>query len=273
MSEFLHNVIYGEVTWFNLITAFLIIFLAMVLSKILSINLRRSFKDKMMKENLELIAKVVTYGILAIALMWVLPTLGLELSGLLVAGGVLGLAIGFASQSIIGNLVSGLFLMVERPVKIGDFIEVSGNMGVVEDIQIISTTVRTLDGPTIRIPNEMVFTSSITNYTSIPVRRFEYEIGISYADDAELAIQIIKDIIKEHPLVLLNPPSQVYVDGLGDNSVDIIVRIWSPSSAWFSVKMELLWKMKKAIEAAGIEIPFPQRVVWQGDKGEKSGQD
>ncbi len=270
MPEFLHNIIYGDVTWMNLITAAVILFLAMILSKVLSLHLRRSLKDKMVKENLELMAKVVTYGILIIAFVWVLPTLGLELSGLMVAGGIFGLAIGFASQSIIGNLISGLFLMGERPVKLGDFIEVSGNMGVVEDIQIISTTVRTLDGPTIRIPNEMVFTSSITNYTSIPIRRFEYEIGISYADDAELAIQIIRDIIKEHPMALLNPAPQVYVDGLGDNSVDIIVRIWSPSSAWFPVKMELLWKMKRAIEAAGIEIPFPQRVVWQGDKGEES---
>jgi small-conductance mechanosensitive channel len=222
---------------------------------------------------MELLAKALSYVIMIIAIVWILPTIGIEPSGLIVAGGIVALAIGFAGQSIIGNLISGIFLMGERPIKIGDLVEISGNLGFVEDIHIISTSIRTLEGNFIRIPNETVFSSSITNYTSTPVRRFEYVVGIRYADDAVKAIQVIKDIINAHPLALVNPAPHVYVENLGDNSVDIMVRIWSPSKEWFGVKMELLWKDKTASEEAGIEIPFPQRVVWFGAEEDNNGRE
>lgn len=265
MLEWLDQIVYGKVTWFNLVLAVIIILVSFVVAKVLTIQLRRNFKEKISKENLELTVKIFSYGIMTIAILWVMPMIGLEPSGLMVAGGIVALAIGFASQSIISNLISGLFLMGERPVKIGDLVEISGNLGFVEDIQIISTSIRTLDGNLIRIPNEMVFTTSIVNYTSTPVRRFEYTVGISYADDAELAIRIIKNLINDHPLALISPGPQVYVEALGDNSVDLVVRAWSPSTEWLSVKMDLLWMIKKALDEAGIEIPFPQRVVWFGE--------
>lgn len=270
MLNWLERTIYGNVTWLNLVIAALIFFTALLVSKLITVHLRRALKDKMSRENLDLLSKVTSYGIMVIAIIGILPTVGIEPAGLMVAGGIVALAIGFASQSIIGNLISGLFLMGERPVKIGDLVDISGNLGYVEDIHIISTSIRTLEGNFIRIPNETVFTSSIINYTGNPVRRFEYTVGISYADDADKAMQIIRGLIKEHPLALVNPAPQVYVENLGDNSVDIMVRIWSPSTEWFGVKMELLWRIKKAIEAAGIEIPFPQRVVWFGDAGKNN---
>ncbi len=270
MLEWLNYIIYGDVTLFLLILAVLVFVGALILSKLIAVQLRKTFTDRMVKEQLDIITKIVSYGIIVIAIIWIMPVLGIEPSGLLVAGGIVGLAVGFASQSIIGNLISGIFLMGERPVKIGDLIDISGNLGFVEDIQIISTSIRTLDGNFVRIPNETVFTSSITNYTSNPVRRFEYTVGISYADDADQAMQVIRNLINAHPLALVNPAPQVYVESLGDSSVDIIVRIWSPSTQWFGVKMEMLWNIKKAIEEAGIEIPFPQRVLWHGaDKGDE----
>lgn len=265
MFDWLGYEVYGNVTWLNLISALLIFIVALVIVKLMALQMRRTLKDKMDKEHLELLSKVVSYGIIIIAIIWIMPTVGLEPSGLLVAGGIVGLAIGFASQSIIGNLISGIFLMGERPAKIGDLVEISDELGIIEDIKIISTTIRTLDGNLIRIPNETVFTTNIINYTNTPVRRFAYTVGISYADDADQAMGIIKGLINDHPLALVNPSPQVYVEDLGDNSVDIMVRIWSPSTEWFAVKMELLWKIKQALDAAGIEIPFPQRVIWDGN--------
>ncbi len=264
MLDWLNITVYGDVTWLNLIAALLIFFIALVASKILAIQLRRTFKEKIIQEHLELMAKVISYGIMILAVFWIMPTIGVELSGLMVAGGIVALAVGFASQSIIGNLISGLFLMGERPVKIGDQIEIGENRGFVEDIQIISTSIRTLEGLYVRIPNEAVFTSSIINYSSNQVRRLEYVIGIRYSDDADKAVQVIKKVIDEHPLTLINPPTHVFVEDLGDNSVDIVARIWTPTSEWYTVQRELLWKIKIAIEAEGIQIPFPQRVVWYG---------
>jgi len=265
MPEWLNNTIFDSVTWMSLLTAVLILIITLVAVRIASTQLRRLFKEKIAREKLELMVKIVKYGIFLISVLWILSVLGVELSGLVVAGGVVAIAVGFASQSIIGNLISGLFLMGERPVKIGDFVEISGNLGVVEDISVISTTITTLDGVSIRIPNEAVFTSSIKNYNSYVVRRFEYRIGISYTDDADLAKRIITGIADDHPLVLVNPAPHIYVDDLADNSVDIVVRLWATSAEWWTVRTELLWKIKIALDEAGITIPLPQRTLWFGN--------
>ncbi|HIE32398.1 MAG TPA: mechanosensitive ion channel family protein, partial [Methanosarcinales archaeon] len=201
-----------------------------------------------------------------IAVLSVLPSLGLQPSGLLVAGGIAGIVIGFASQSIVSNLISGLFLMAERPIKIGDNVIIDGISGIVEDIHTVSTIIRTYDGLYVRIPNEKVFTNNIINYVANVARRFEYVVGIRYSDDADQAIWIIKDLIKEQPFALKRPSSQVFVDNLGDNSVNILVRIWAPTTDWYDLKMKLLWMIKKTLEENGIEIAFPQRVVWFADE-------
>jgi len=206
--------------------------------------------------------KVVYYGIIIIAVLAVLPTLGINPSGLLVAGGIAGIVIGIASQSVVSNLISGLFLIIERPMKIGQAVNIAGIAGVVEDIRIISTTLRTFEGLYVRIPNEKVFTTNITNYVEYVARRLEYIVGIRYSDDADKAIGIIQNLHEEHPLTLKSPTPDIFVDNLGDNAVNIIVRIWAPSTEWYGVKKELLWKIKRALEDEGIEIAFPQRTVW-----------
>ena len=236
--------------------------LAIVIGKALTINIRRALKDKVKNEHIELINKIVYYGLIAIVTVSSLQYVGVDMSGVLVAGGIVGIVIGFASKSAVGNFVSGLFLMVERPIKIGDQVDIGGVQGFVEDIHILSTIVRTYDGLYVRIPNEKLFTSEITNFVAHPVRRFEYVVGIRYQDDAEKAIRIIKEVLDEHPYVLVNPEPQIFVEELGESSVNIRVKVWAPVKVWYKTKMELLWKIKKALEENGIEIPFPQRVVW-----------
>ena len=272
----LDTVVYGNVTILDLIKMVVILILAIVIAKGLTIHLRRSLKERLSKENLDIILKVVYYGIILLAVLPVLQIHGVELSSLLVAGGFAGIVIGIASQSVVGNLVAGLFLMIERPMKLGQSVNIAGTAGVVEDISIISTTLRTFDGLYVRIPNEKVFTTEITNYVAHVARRVEYLVGIRYSDDADKAIGIIKQLLEAHPLTLKYPSPELFVDNLGDNAVNIIVRLWAPSSEWYGVKKELLWKIKTALEAEGIEIPFPQRTVWfanelQTQAGEKSG--
>ncbi len=248
---------------------------AVLVSKIVTLYVRRSFKEKMSKDHLEIILKVISYGIIVLAILFfVLPALNVQPSSILVAGSVVGLVIGFASQSIVGNLISGLFLIIERPIKVGNQVNIDGYSGPVEDISLISTIMRTYDGLYVRIPNQKVFTNTITNYVANAARRFEYVVGIRYTDDADQAITIIKELIETHPFALKNPAPLVFVDTLGDNAVNIIVKIWSPSTDWYGVKTELLWKIKQTLEEQGIEIAFPQRTLWfanqlnteQGDK-------
>ncbi len=254
---------------FSLAKVVLIMLFSVLFARGIRINMKRSFKDRIKKDHLDILTKSVYYGIILLGLLSVLPILGFNLSGILLAGGIAGLTIGFASQKIVSNLISGVFLMIERPIKVGSQVNVKDVSGYVEDISIISTIIRTYGGLYIRIPNETVFTNIITNYVANVARRIEYVVGIRYRDNADKAIEIITGLIEEHPLALENPQPTVFVNDLGDNAVNISVKIWAPATEWYGVKMELLWKIKKELEAQGIEIAFPQRVVWFANTLEK----
>jgi small-conductance mechanosensitive channel len=133
---------------------------------------------------------------------------------------------------------------------------------VVQDINAFSTIIRNFEGNFVRIPNEKVFTSVITHINVNPARRVEYSIGIRYKDDAEKAINIIKSILDDNPFCLVKPDAKIFVEQLGDSSVNIKVLFWVPSSKWFDIRAQLLWKIKVSLEENGIQIPFPQREVW-----------
>lgn len=256
------KVIYDDITLYEILKVLIILLFAVFIAKIITIKIRRALKDKISKDLLENAIRLIYYTIVIIAFISVFPILGINISGFLLAGGIFAIIIGFASQSIVSNLIAGIFLTIERPIKIGDRVEIEGISGNVEEIRIMSTTLKTFDGVYIRMPNDKVFTSNITNYVANVARRFKYTVGIRYSDDADKAIEIIKKIIEEHPFALVNPPPQVFVDNLGESSVNIIIRIWAPSTEWYEVKMELLWKIKRALEENGIRIPFPQREIW-----------
>jgi small-conductance mechanosensitive channel len=253
--------VYGGVTLRDIVVFLVVVVISVVVATIVRANVRTALKERVAENMLHILENLVYYGVISLGVVIALPQLGLNLTGLLVAGGFAGVVLGFASQSVVSNLVSGLFLIIERPVKIGDQINVGDVSGIVKDIRVLSTIMRTYDGTYVRIPNERVFSSNITNYVVYPARRFQYSIGIAYEDDAEEAIKIIKKVLGEHPFVLVNPEPTVFVDDLGDNSVHLDVRVWAPSQVWYTVQMELLWNMKVELEKAGINIPFPHRVI------------
>ena len=251
----------GEITLENILYFTVVLTVGVIIAKIVAINVRRILAERLPKNESELFAKLIYYIIIIWAFVIALPQLKFDLSGLLVAGGVAGLVIGFASQSVVSNLISGLFLMFERPIKLGDNINVADVTGSVEDVRILSTVIKTYDGIYIRIPNEKVFTSNITNYVHNAARRFEYQIGIRYQDDANEAIRIAEEVIEKHPFALKNPAPSVFVDNFGEHSVNLTAYIWAPARNWWDVRTDLLWKIKQALEENGIEIPIPQRTV------------
>lgn len=251
----------GTVTVGSILKFIFILSFSTFFAKIFSLYLRRSLKDRVSKDAGETIIKILYYGMLTIVFFSNLRLIGINPSGFLLAGGVTGIILGFASQNIVGNLVSGFFLMIERPIKIGDQVQISDVSGYVTDIRIISTHIRTFEGLLVRIPNQQVFTTNITNIVGHPVRRFEYTIRIRYSDDANAAIFLIKDLIDKEPFALLNPSPSVFVSDLGESAVNISVRIWAPVNEWFGIKTRILWDIKQTLEENGIEIPLPQRIV------------
>ena len=266
ISKVLNHEIMKGVTLLDIFIFIVIIAVAVIIAKIVRINVRRALKEKVPKTTLATIEKLVYYTIIVIGFIIAIPYIGFSLSGLLVAGGIAGIVIGLATQTVISNLISGLFLLAEKPIKIGDGVSIGDVGGVVKDIRVLSMTIRTWDGIYVRLPNEKVFTSNIYNYNAHAARRFEYKVGIAYKSDADKAIKIIEELFEQHPLILKEPKPQIFVEELADSSVVLIIRIWAPSSEWYGVKTEMLWKIKVALEKAGIEIPFPQIVVWKGEE-------
>ncbi|WP_297549499.1 mechanosensitive ion channel family protein, partial [Thermococcus sp.] len=176
--------------------------------------------------------------------------------------GITGIVLGFSSRTVVSNFVSGIFMYFDKPLKIGDAVQVGNVQGVVEDIRIFSTRIRTWDGTLVRIPNEALFNSNIVNLKRYPVRRVDVQVGIAYAEDAQRAIEAIEKTLDEIPLVLAEPEPKVYVENLGDSAVILRVWAWVPSEKWFDVRTEIVRKIKETLDREGIEIPFPQRVNW-----------
>lgn len=262
--------VYGSTTVSDLLWFVIILILAVIIAKIISLNLTRFLKERIRKNDLNLISKAVYWVIFSIGFLIALPYLAVDLSGLFVAGGVVGIIIGFAAQSVFANLISGIFLIFEQPLKFGDNVLIEDTHIIVEDIRIFSTIGKTFEGIYVRIPNEKIFTTTITNFVANTARRFEYNVEIRYQDDAARAIEIIEALIEEEPFCLKNPGPSVYVDELASDGVIIKTRMWAPSEVWWDIRTTMLWKIKCAIEAEGMEIPFPQRTIWVNPTDEES---
>jgi small-conductance mechanosensitive channel len=254
--------IIGEITILDLVIFVFIVSISVIIANLTGSYIKKSLSDRVRKDEMSKIIKITQAAIILIGIFISLPSFKVDFGELLLIGGTAGIIIGFASQRLVTNVGSGIFLIVERPVKIGDTVKIGNTAGTIEDIRILSTTIKTYEGIYVRIPNETVFNSEITNYVANVARRFEYRVGIRYSDDADLAVRIIHSLLEAHPFVLKNPSPSVFVDELGDNAVIIMVRMWAPSREWWAVRTEMLWKIKVALEGQGISIPFPQRVVW-----------
>ncbi|TRO61937.1 mechanosensitive ion channel family protein [Candidatus Bathyarchaeota archaeon] len=220
--------------------------------------LETGFKRRMPKGTAKSMARLTYYGLIFVVALVAMDIGGLRLDSLLVAGGIVGIALGFASQKTVSNLISGLFLYVDRPFDIGDSVEIGGTGGIIIDITPLSTRLRTWDGPIMRLPNEKVFGAEIKNFKKVEARRLEYKIGISYDSDVDNALKTIGDVLDREPYVLKEPSPDVYMSGLLDSAIEITVRAWVPTSKNFAVKTRILKSIYDSLKKAGVRIPNPQ---------------
>ena len=248
----------------NIISAFLVFYFSYLIAKKSKDYLLMSGAKKGKLPEVQLKAKLFYYSLLTIAFFVALNIAGFtgKLTTIIAAAGITGIILGFSAQTVIANFISGIFMYFDKPLKIGDPVEVAGYSGIVNDIRILSTRIRTWDGVLVRIPNEKVFNSEIKNLQKFPARRVDVLIGIAYKEDIDKAIKVIKETLEDMPYVLAEPEPAVYIHELGENSVNIYVKAWAPSEKWFDVRSTVLEKLKNALEREGIEIPFPQRVNW-----------
>lgn len=212
----------------------------------------------------------IIYTVLLVAVVIAaLDQLGVDTTSLLAIVGAAGLAVGLALKDSLSNFSAGVMLIVFRPFKEGDFIEAAGTSGVVECIQIFSTTLRTGDNREITVPNGRIFGGNIINVNARATRRIDLVIGIGYDDDIRQARALIEQVLGAEERILQDPaPAAISIAELADSSVNLNVRPWVKSADYWAVRSDLLENIKAAFDANGVSIPFPQRDIHVYKTGE-----
>jgi len=207
------------------------------------------------------ISSLVYYALLAFVVIAALGQVGIQTASIVAVVGAAGLAIGLALQGSLANFAAGFLILMFRPFKIGDFVEVAGTAGVVEKIMIFTTELKTGDNKKIIIPNGAVTAGTITNYSANDTRRVDLTFGIGYSDDIDKAKAVLRSIVEGDERILKEPGTTIAVVELADSSVNFVVRPWVKTSDYWDVYFNLQETVKKRFDAEGISIPFPQTDV------------
>lgn len=202
------------------------------------------------------------YGVmLAAVVLAALNKLGVNTNSFVAILGAAGVAIGISLKDQLSNLAAGLLIVIFRPFSKGDVVEIGGKTGVVLDITLVNTRIRSAHNHEIIIPNGDIMTNASTNFSSLPTRRVDIDVGISYQASIAHAKQVMIDVAKKHPLVLAEPKPEVFVMALADSSVNLSLRVWAENEHWLTVQSDLLEMVKDAFDQEHIGIPYPNRTV------------
>ncbi len=252
----------------NIALALLIFYVGRMMIKIVVKILRKLLARAKMDEILvNFVSSIVKSLLLLFVVVAALDRLGVDTTSLIALLGAAGLAVGLALQGSLQNFAAGVMMIVFRPFRAGDYVEAGGTAGVVEAINIFSTTMRTGDNREIIVPNGSIYNGAITNYSARETRRIDMVFGISYGDDMRKAREIMQQVLDADERVLKDPAYTVAVSELGESSVNFVVRPWVKSGDYWAVRFDLTERIKLAFDENGISIPFPQMDVHMQKEG------
>jgi small conductance mechanosensitive channel len=260
----LYIVPWGTRILFALIILMVGRWIARKIINVLQRGMRRGKLDEML---IGFLSNLAYMALLVVVVLAALEQLGVNTTSALAVFGAAGLAIGLALQGSLSNFAAGTMLIFFRPFKTGDFVEAAGTSGVVEEIRIFNTVMRTGDNREIIVPNGQIFNGTIVNYSARDTRRIDLVMGIGYEDDIRKAKSLIEEAIGKDTRILADPAPVVMVLELAESSVNLAVRPWVASSDYWNVRADLLENVKAAFDANGISIPFPQRDVHVRETG------
>lgn len=270
ISDFLSNyqqyvsvvVDHGASFGLKIVMALLVFFIGKKLARwVTNLLIKALQKNGADRELISFIESLIYWGLFALVVVAALGQLGVQTASFIALIGAAGLAVGLALQGSLSNFAAGVLILILRPFKVGDFVDVAGESGSVSKILIFTTELRTPDNKCVIIPNARVLDSNIVNYTSTGERRIDMVFGISYDDDIDKARNIIQQILGEDERILPEPAPVVALHTLADSSVNFVVRPWVKTADYWAVHWSLNEKIKKQFDADDITIPFPQRVV------------
>lgn len=211
--------------------------------------------DKSLKS---FIKSILNVGVHALLITICLLIMGVKESSLLAFFGTLGIGVGLALKDNLSNFAGGIIILLFKTYKVGDEVNISDEMGYIDDIDIFSTTIKTHNNDLVMIPNGMIISNKVINYTKTPIRRLKFIIGIAYDADIDVARKALEDLLRENPLVLKKPAVYSHVDSYGDSSINIALKGWTSNENYWTVYKETMNGIKKALDNVNIEIPFPQ---------------
>jgi small-conductance mechanosensitive channel len=249
-----------------LLRAALLLVIGWGVAKFLVQSVQRIPEKTLSTPDKSLLKQGVTYGTYVIFIVMAIHQLGFNLTVLLGAAGILSVAIGFASQTSASNLISGIFLLIERSFSIGDVIKVGDITGEVLSIDLLSVKLRTFDNLFIRIPNENLMKSTVTSLSRFPIRRYDMKVGIAYKEDIRKARDVLLQVGRDFHLCLDEPAPVIIMQGFGESSVDLQFSVWGVRTSFLDLRNGIQERVKEAFDREGIEIPFPHRTIYTGSQ-------
>ena len=261
----------GEIWHFGkiILLAAVILIIAYFINKLIHKVFNKAAEKYSMDVSLiSIINRVLTLLVMSFALLIILELLGINTASVLTVLGAAGLAVGLALKDTLSNIAAGIFLLTQHPYKTGDFVECAGMSGSILEIGLFTTKLRTPQGQDIFVPNNSIIAAPITNYSSNKIRRADITVGIDYADNLEAGIKLLQAMMDRHPLILKDPAPVVVVAELADSSVNLTLRFWTENAKYWDAYWDIQRNLKPEIEGAGLNIPFPQRVVTFANKAE-----
>ncbi|CAD5546672.1 small-conductance mechanosensitive channel MscS [Escherichia coli] len=246
----------------NIVAALAIIIVGLIIARMISNAVNRLMISRKIDATVaDFLSALVRYGIIAFTLIAALGCVGVQTASVIAVLGAAGLAVGLALQGSLSNLAAGVLLVMFRPFRAGEYVDLGGVAGTVLSVQIFSTTMRTADGKIIVIPNGKIIAGNIINFSREPARRNEFIIGVAYDSDIDQVKQILTDIIQSEDRILKDREMTVRLNELGASSINFVVRVWSNSGDLQNVYWDVLERIKREFDAAGISFPYPQMDV------------
>ncbi len=231
---------------------------------IATIAASRATRRRVSPQSAMIVRKVVMYGGGTVLLLTVLYQLGFQFTALLGAAGVLGIAIGFASQTSVSQIISGLFLIGEKPFEVGDLVQVSGKTGIILSIDFLSVKMRTFDNQFVRIPNETLIRTEVVNITRFPLRRIDIKVGVAYREDVARVREVLARIARNNPYCLDEPEPLILFTDFGDSSLNFLFGVWCVKTDFLVLRNTIMDDIKRTFDEEDIEIPFPHRTIYTG---------
>ena len=255
-----------SITWPEIIESVTVLVAALLLAVVLRRVLVRAIDREGDRHVGRVVGRFLSVAVVAVGAVYALDLLGVRIGPLLGALGVGGIALAFAAQDILQNFIAGVLLQVRHPFRLGEQIRSGEYEGVVEDVNLRTTVLTTYDGLLVFLPNAEVLKHAIVNYTRTPLSRTSLTVGLTYDTDLDRARRVLLEACRVTDEVVQSPPPEVWVEEFADSSINLAVRYWHPAdiaSRW-RVRSAVAISVKKALDAAGMTIPFPQRVLWLG---------